>query len=38
MMLEEFIRPTFELFKSNTCHRLKDLSVLPFMTHLLQTT
>lgn len=30
-------RPSFELFKSNTCHRVKDLGDIPFVIELLQT-
>lgn len=37
MMLEEFNRRTFELLKSTTCHKLRDMCNLPFITHLLQT-
>ena len=34
---EERRRPSFELFKSNTCHMVKDMGDLPFITQLLQT-
>lgn len=34
---EEHSRPSFELFKSNTCHRVKDLGDIPFVIELLQT-
>lgn len=30
-------RPSFEVFKSNTCHRLKDMGDIPFMIELLQS-
>ena len=30
-------RPSFEIFKSNTCHRVKDLGDIPFVIELLQT-
>lgn len=36
-MDEERSRPSFELFKSNTCHRVKDLGDIPFVIELLQT-
>ncbi len=36
-MDEEHRRPSFDLFKSNTCHRLKDLGDIPFVIELLQT-
>lgn len=34
---EERNRPSFEIFKSNTCHRVKDLGDVPFVIELLQT-
>ena len=34
---EERNRPSFEFFKSNTCHRVKDLGDIPFVIELLQT-
>ena len=34
---EERNRPSFEIFKSNTCHRVKDLGDIPFVIELLQT-
>ena len=36
-MDEERNRPSFEVFKSNTCHRLKDMGDVPFVIELLQT-
>ncbi len=36
-MDEERNRPSFEIFKSNTCHRVKDLGDIPFVIELLQT-
>ena len=30
-------RPDFELFKSNTCHRLKELGDVPFIIQLLKS-
>lgn len=30
-------RPSFEIFKSNTCHLVKDLGDIPFMIRLLET-
>ena len=36
-MDEERSRPSFEIFKSNTCHRVKDLGDIPFVIELLQT-
>lgn len=30
-------RPAFELFKSNTCHKVKEMGDIPFMVQLLQT-
>lgn len=36
-MDEDRNRPSFELFKSNTCHRVKDLGDIPFVIELLQT-
>ena len=34
---EERRRPSFEVFKSNTCHRVKDMGDIPFMIQLLKT-
>lgn len=34
---EQRSRPSFELFKSNTCHRVKDMGDVPFVIDLLQT-
>ena len=34
---EERQRPSFELFKSNTCHMVKDMGDIPFIIQLLQT-
>lgn len=34
---EERNRPSFEVFKSNTCHRVKDMGDIPFVIELLQT-
>ena len=34
---EERNRPSFELFKSNTCHMLKDLGDIPFLMLLLKS-
>lgn len=34
---EKCSRPSFELFKSNTCHQLKDMGDIPFVIELLQT-
>lgn len=34
---EERNRPSFELFKSNTCHMLKDLGDIPFLMQLLKS-
>jgi len=36
-MEEERSRPSFDVFKSNTCHRVKDLGDIPFIIQLLQT-
>ena len=36
-MDEERNRPSFEIFKSNTCHRVKDMGDIPFVIELLQT-
>lgn len=36
-MDEERSRPSFEVFKSNTCHRVKDMGDIPFVIELLQT-
>ena len=30
-------RPSFELFKSNTCHMVKDMGDIPFIIQLLET-
>lgn len=34
---EERMRPSFEIFKSNTCHMVKDMGDIPFIIQLLQT-
>ena len=34
---EERQRPSFELFKSNTCHMVKDMGDIPFIIQLLET-
>lgn len=34
---EERARPSFEIFKSNTCHKVKDMGDIPFVIELLQT-
>ena len=34
---EERVRPSFEVFKSNTCHLVKDMGDIPFIIQLLQT-
>ena len=34
---EENKRPSFEIFKSNVCHRVKDMGDIPFMINLLET-
>lgn len=34
---EERHRPSFELFKSNTCHMVKDMGDIPFIIQLLET-
>ena len=34
---EERRRPSFELFKSNTCHKVKDMGDIPFIIQLLET-
>ena len=34
---EERMRPSFELFKSNTCHLVKDMGDIPFIIQLLET-
>ena len=34
---QERSRPSFEVFKSNTCHRVKDMGDIPFLIQLLQT-
>lgn len=34
---EERHRPSFELFKSNTCHMVKDMGDIPFIIQLLKT-
>ena len=36
-IMEERNRPSFELFKSNTCHMVKDMGDVPFVIRLLQT-
>lgn len=36
-MDQERKRPSFEVFKSNTCHRVKDMGDIPFIIHLLRT-
>ena len=36
-MDEQRSRPSFEVFKSNTCHRVKDMGDVPFVIDLLQT-
>ena len=37
MLTERSTRPSFEQFRSNTCHKLKDLGDLPFITQLLES-
>lgn len=37
MLIERPKRPSFEQFRSNTCHKLKDLGDLPFITQLLES-
>lgn len=34
---EERMRPSFELFKNNTCHLVKDMGDIPFIIQLLET-
>lgn len=34
---EARMRPSFEIFKSNTCHMVKDMGDIPFIIQLLQT-
>ena len=34
---EERRRPSFEVFKSNTCHQVKDMGDIPFIIQLLKT-
>lgn len=34
---EERRRPSFEVFKSNTCHKVKDMGDIPFIIQLLKT-
>ncbi len=34
---EERRRPSFDMFKSNVCHQVKDLGDIPFIIQLLQT-
>lgn len=36
-MDENRSRPSFEVFKSNTCHRVKDMGDIPFVIELLQS-
>ena len=36
-MDEERRRPSFEIFKSNICHRVKDMGDIPFVIDLLQS-
>ena len=36
-MEEERRRPAFDIFKSNTCHRVKDMGDIPFIIQLLKT-
>ncbi len=35
--IEERNRPSFELFKSNTCHQVKDMGDIPYVIQLLQS-
>lgn len=37
MLIETSDRPSFEQFRSSTCHKLKDLGDLPFITQLLKS-
>ena len=37
VMDEERRRPSFEIFKSNICHRVKDMGDIPFVIDLLQS-
>ena len=34
---EERRRPAFDIFRSNTCHRVKDMGDIPFIIQLLKT-
>lgn len=34
---QERSRPSFEVFKSNTCHKVKDMGDIPFIIQLLKT-
>ena len=34
---QERRRPSFEVFKSNTCHKVKDMGDIPFIIQLLKT-
>ena len=36
MFTERSTRPSFEQFRSNICHKLKDLGDIPFITQLLE--
>jgi len=36
-MDENRMRPSFDVFKSNICHQVKDLGDIPFITELLQS-
>lgn len=37
MFIEESTRPSFELFKSTACHKLKELGDIPFISMLLES-
>ena len=37
VMDEEHRRPSFDIFKSNICHRVKDMGDIPFVIDLLQS-
>lgn len=37
MLTERSDHPSFEQFRSNTCHKLKDLGDPPFITQLLES-
>ena len=37
MLTKECDRPSFEQFRSSTCHTLKDLGDIPFITQLLES-